>query len=108
MDGLLLYERRDELDRELGKALADWRKSGYDLARAEQEYRVAKGKRIAQMTADGVRVTVIADLVKSDPEVSELMLVRDMKMVDYKVSPEVVNVLKLRFRSVEEQIKREY
>jgi hypothetical protein len=71
-------EQIAKLGAELARANAEYVRQNNELAEAEAEYRIAKKKKILQLRADGMSVTLIPDLVKGDEEVAKLMLRRDL------------------------------
>jgi len=107
-DGLTIYQELSSLYKEMESAIDDTIEAGDELARCESEYRLAKGKLTAELRSDGMPVSVIADIVKSDENVNMLMLKRDMAQVLYKACPEQVNIRKLRYRALTEALAREW
>jgi len=78
----------------LGKLNADIIKLGNEKSQAEYEYRLLKAKKIMILRADKTPVTIIADLVKGDPEVAALKLQLDAKEVLYDNKRENIRSLR--------------
>lgn len=106
-DAVDLYQARAETLDELNKAKQLNKKRGFDLAKSEQAYRVAKAQYILVLREDGTPVTIIADLVKGDPNVAKLKYERDCAEVLYKSLMEAINILKLQLRVIETDIENE-
>ena len=107
-DGLLMHQELARLYQEMEQAIDDTIESGNALAIAEAEYRREKGSLTTRLRADGMPVSIISDIVKADELINELMLKRDMAQVLYRVSPEQINIRKLRYRALTEAMAREY
>lgn len=98
-----------EEDRRLMKrASEELRKRGHELAKAENEYQVAKHTRCLQLKAEGYSATMISLIIKGDDEVSTKLLARDIAQVDYQSAIEALNVYKLDSRLLEAQLQREW
>ena len=83
-----MKERSDDLVsivqelRDINKRLSNcykemWTKSK-EYSKAEQEYKVALQKRIMELKADGMSVTLIPDLARGTEHVAELKFKRDL------------------------------
>lgn len=94
-----------ELNEERVKAL---RSSGVQLAENEAEYRKALRIEILKERAKGTPVTIIGDLVRGLPHISELRLKRDTAEAVYWSIREEVNVNQLRIRVLDNQLGREW
>lgn len=103
----LLTERTAIID-ELVRETDTMRNSGCQLAHNESEYRKAVRIETLKERMNGTPVTVISDLVRGIGYVAELHDSMKCAEAMYKSSQEKINVLKLRLRIVEEDIKREW
>lgn len=81
---------------------------GRDAAEAEKEYRMELAKTILQFRAEGMPVTVIADVARGDPAIAALKFERDKKEAIYDAAREYVNVLKIQVRVLEGDISRDW
>jgi len=106
-DGVTLHNQRSEIMKELNIAKTNHRERGKLLAEAERIYRIAKARKILELRAEKIAVTIILDLVKGDDEVSLLKFKRDCAEVEYKSLLEAVNILKLQLRVVEGDMENE-
>ncbi len=78
----------------LGRLNADIIRLGNAKSDAEYNYRLLKAKKIIILRADKTPVTIIADLVKGDPEVAELKLLLDAQEVLYDNKRENIRSLR--------------
>lgn len=108
MEAIELLNYLQSKRQELSHALTELKKRGIALADAEREYKKEKAKFIAKARLEKVAVTLIGDLAKGHPEISELRHKRDIAKVLYWNAQEAINVYKLECRLVEAQIKREW
>lgn len=108
MESFELIQYLQNKRRELSHALQESKKCGIALADAERQYKKEKAKFIAKARLEKVAVTLIGDLAKGHPEISELRHKRDVAKVLYWNAQEAINVYKLECRLVEAQIKREW
>lgn len=108
MEAIELLNYLQSKRQELSHALTEAKKRGIALADAEREYKKEKAKFIAKARLEKVAVTLIGDLAKGHPEISELRHKRDIAKVLYWNAQEAINVYKLECRLVEAQIKREW
>lgn len=93
-----------QLDEEMGLC----RRSAVALAENERAYRTALAVEVLRLKRSGMPVTVIPDLARGAPEVADLRCARDCSEAVYKASCEAINVLKLKLRTVNEEITREW
>ena len=98
----------EQLNDELDESVEAMRSAGRKKAQTEHDYRVALAKKIWELRAVKVPVTIVGDLARGDDEVALLKLKRDAAETDYWTSQEAINVGKLRVRTVSEQIAREW
>ena len=108
MEAIELLNYLQSKRQELSRTLTESKKRGIALADAEREYKKEKAKFIAKARLEKVAVTLIGDLAKGHPEISELRHKRDIAKVLYWNAQEAINVYKLECRLVEAQIKREW
>ena len=98
----------DQLNDQLDESIGELRRAGTAKAQTERDYRVALAKKIVELRSQGTPVTIINDLAKGDEGVALLRLKRDVAESEYWTSQEVINVGKLRVRTVNDQIAREW
>lgn len=98
----------DQLNDDLDRAVGGMRDAGRAKAEAEHDYRVALAKKMWSLKASGLPATGMSDLARGDEDVALLKLRRDAAESDYWASQEAINVMKLRIRTVSEQIGREW
>lgn len=99
-----LYEAKNNAK----DALTEAKTWGIERANAEKAYRTALGKKMAKERAKGIPVTIIQDICKSDEEIAELRLKRDLADVMYKNAMESINVYKKDIQTISDEIKREW
>ena len=83
-----------EFRSKLGKLNSDIIKLGNAKSQAEYDYRLLKAKKIMILRADKTPVTIIADLVKGDPDVAALKLQLDAQEVLYDNKRENIRSLR--------------
>lgn len=103
-----LMRELNEIRAELNKSIKLLRKSGNAAALAEKEYQIAKSEAVMRLKAEGCPATIIALIIKGQPEVSEKMFARDTARVLYATHQEHINVKKKDLSVIAEQIEREW
>ncbi|MBR2683967.1 MAG: hypothetical protein IKF14_13825 [Atopobiaceae bacterium] len=98
----------DELNDELDKAVGEMRDAGRKKAQTEHDYRVALAKKMWELRACGTPATGMGDLARGDDVVAMRKLERDAAESEYWASQEAINVMKIRVRTVSEQIGRDW
>ena len=101
-----LYAKRDEIERLLMEEAETFRKSGIQFAENTAEYRKAIRVETLKERAKGTPVTAISDLVRGLAYVAELNQAVISSEAVYKSSQEVINILKIRMKTVEADIQR--
>lgn len=92
----------------LHAALIQISKRGEEYALAECEYRAELSKRMLERKTEGVAATILSDVCRGEPDIANLKFQRDCAEAKYKAALEAVNVYKLKIKSVEAQIDREW
>lgn len=104
-----LYEEITRLTRDLEVSVKQLRKSGTDLAQAEQKYKVCLRQEALKLRAEkNMAVTLINQIIYGVPEVAELRFDRDVKEAVYQANLEAINSIKLKLRILENQLSREW
>lgn len=103
----LLEEIKENVDL-LDRAVTEIKARGRNKALKEQAYRVALAQYMTQARANGVPVTVLADLARGDPEIARLRMERDMAQSLYESNNEAIHAIKLKIRVLDAQIGREW
>ena len=94
-----LYEEITRLTRDLEVSVKQLRKSGTDLAQAEQKYKVCLRQEALKLRAEkNMAVTLINQIIYGVPEVAELRFDRDVKEAVYQANLEAINSIKLKLR----------
>lgn len=107
MDGVTLYGELTEKQRYLDMAASEIKTRGIALAEAERAYRCAKAKKILDLREQGTPATITLDLTMGDEEVSLLRLKRDSAEVLYRSALEFLQLNKLEYRVLANQISAE-
>lgn len=104
-----LYEEITRLTRELDISVKQLRKSGTDLAEAEQKYKICLRQEALKLRAEkNMPVTLINQIIYGVPEVAKLRFDRDVKEAVYQANLEAINSTKLKLRILENQLSREW
>lgn len=101
-----LIAKRNELVDAMHRELENMRNSGIQLAQNEAEYRRALSVEILMERSNGTPVTVISDICRGKEHIAELRQARDCAEAVYKASQEAVNVYKLEYRTLDNEIQR--
>jgi hypothetical protein len=99
-----LMDLQDELDHEV-QAMRD---AGCQYARNEAEYRKALRVEILRERSAGTPVTITGDLCRGKPDIADLKCSRDCSEALYKASMEAINVIKLKIRTINAQMDRDW
>jgi len=104
-----LYEEITRLTKELDISVKQLRKSGTDLAEAEQNYKICLRQEALKLRAEkNMPVTLINQIIYGVPEVAKLRFDRDVKEAVYQANLEAINSTKLKLRILENQLNREW
>lgn len=102
------YAELWELRQALANALESKRTSGFQLAKNNRAYKVAKASLILKLRSEGMPVTIINDVVAGDEDIADLAFARDCAQVTYDTDQEVINATKKNIGIVQDQINREW
>lgn len=104
-----LYEQITKFINELDISVRQLRKSGSDLAEAEQKYKICLREEALKLRAEkNMPVTLINQIIYGVPEVANLRFDRDVKEAVYQANLEAINSIKLKLRILENQLNREW
>lgn len=78
MNPMELMNKMDTCILALFQGNIEQKKLGLDKAKTEKEYRVKYNQKMLQLKMDKCQATLIPSLVKSDPEVADLAMKRDI------------------------------
>lgn len=97
-----LYEQIQTYIAQLDISVKQLRKSGTDLAEAEQKYKISLRQEALKLRAEkGMPVTLINQIIYGVPEVAKLRFDRDVKEAVYQANLESINSTKLKLRILE-------
>lgn len=104
-----LFQEIIRLTNELDISVKQLRKSGTDLAEAEQKYKICLREEALKLRAEkNMAVTLINQIIYGVPEVARLRFDRDVKEAVYQANLEAINSTKLKLRILENQLNREW
>ena len=104
-----LFQEITRLTNELDISVRQLRKSGTDLAEAEQKYKICLREEALKLRAEkNMAVTLINQIIYGVPEVARLRFDRDVKEAVYQANIEAINSTKLKLRILENQLNREW
>ena len=104
-----LYEQIQNYIAQLDVSVKQLRKSGSDLAEAEQKYKICLRQEALKLRAEkNMPVTLINQIIYGVPEVARLRYDRDVKEAIYQANMESINSTKLKLRILENQLDREW
>lgn len=89
-------------------ALKEAKHRGLAMNAAEAKYYSVKDRRVRELMDENKSGTIIAMLIKGEPEVNEAMNQFHDLQVEYKNACEAINVYKKRLETIREQYQREW
>lgn len=78
MDPQGIFEQLDSCMLALQKGNIEQKQLGLEKAKTERDYRIKFNQKMLQLKAEKCQATLIQSLAKSDPEVAELAMKRDI------------------------------
>ena len=102
------YKKLEELNILLTSALKEYKKRGLEYANAYKNYRIAVAKKLLELKANGMPVTIAYDIARGDEQVAEYKRQEIISESLYKSCQEAINTYKLQIKIINEQIKNEY
>lgn len=108
MDGQSLIIKLEDATRHLRNAVDEYGVNGHVAAKTEREYRIALASIMLMKRAEGMPVTMLADICRGEPHVAALRMARDIADHRLSVTREVINADKVLIRCLEGQINREW
>lgn len=103
-----IYNELQFKQKMLDKSLKSLRTNGIELAKAEQEYKMAVCKKALELRGNDVPVTLIQLTIYGYPEIATLRFKRDSAEAIYYANKEAINGIKLEIKIIQEQINKEY
>jgi hypothetical protein len=104
-----IINMREDLMKSLSASYSELWKLGKKLARAEHDYKIANRVEIFRLhEEDKTAWTACQTLAHGDDTVAQLRLNRDLAKVEYEVSQEKIQGLKLQLRLIESEIERDW
>lgn len=107
-ESIPIWMRRNECIRMLDLALLEAKRRGAAMVEAEREYYSKKAHESFELLEAGYANTYIQTVIKGRPGVSEAMSAYHAAEVEYKNACEAINVFKMKLRSLESDMEREY
>lgn len=102
-----LYTTLQEKTNDLNVAVKELRKTATEYAEAYKNYRVLLAKKLLELKAEGMAITLAGDVARGDIEIAEAKKVEIIKEAIYKANQESINSTKLQIKIIESQITRE-
>lgn len=103
-----LYQELEDRFANLDALLVQLRDSGCQYAENEKNYRIALRKAELLERSAGMPASLTGDLSRGREDVALLKERRDCSEAIYKANQEAINVEKLRIRTINDQISREW
>ena len=107
-ESLPTFLRRDECIRLLDLAISEYKRRGKEMVDAEMDYYATKAEEALAMLDAGYSNTFISAVIKGRPEVCKAMGRFHEAEVLWKNAEHAINAYKLKLRSLENDIAREY
>ena len=103
-----MWAEIQETQASLDLALAKAKQRGLEMNIAEAHYYTVKDNRVRELIEEGKSGTVIAMIIKGEPDVNEAMKRFHDYQVLYKNACEAINVYKKRLDTLREEYEREW
>ena len=98
----------NNMSKQLSQAITLMSKYGKELAETEKDYKIALRQEALKLRSGDMAVTLIDKVVYGVPEVADKRFKRDVSKAMYDTAKENINVLKIKIRVLENQIKLEW
>ena len=98
----------NNMSKQLSQAISLMSKYGKELAETERDYKIALRQEALKLRSGDMAVTLIDKVVYGVPEVADKRFKRDVAKAMYDTAKENINVLKIKIRVLENQIKLEW
>lgn len=102
-----LYNTLNSLLEDLQTSVKSLRITATEYAEAYKNYRVLLAKKLTQLKAEGMAITLASDIARGDEEIATAKMVEIKKEAIYKANMESINAIKLQIKVIENQITRE-
>lgn len=102
------YQKLEELNNLLTSALSEYKKRGYEYAKAYKDYRVKVAKKLLELKAEGMPVTISYDIARGDEEVANAKEQEIITECLYKSCQEAILTYKLQIKVLQAQINNDY
>ena len=102
-----LYNTLNKKLEELTTSVKSLRITATEYAEAYRNYRILLAKKLTQLKADGMAITLASDIARGDEEIANAKMVEIKKEAIYKANMESINAIKLEIKIIENQITRE-
>ena len=103
-----LWDELKDLRQQLNVSVEELKKTGNDYAVAYRDYRMLLAKRLLQLKAEGMPVTMAYDVARGDTLVANAKLKEIATESLYKACQENINSIKIQIKILENQINREW
>lgn len=103
-----LYEEIQKLMNELTASIKLLRKNGENLAEAERDYKITLCQEALRLREEGMAVTMINQVIYGMSKVAQKRFKRDVEQANYEANKEFINITKLKLRTLEAQLSREW
>ena len=92
---ILIMEKLDSCVQALSKGNIEQKRLGLEKAKTERDYRVKYNQKMLQLKMEKCQATLIVALAKSDPEVAELAMKKDIAESAYFTCISAIENLRL-------------
>ena len=101
-------QKLEELNNLLTSALSEYKKRGYEYAKAYRDYRVKVAQKLLELKAEGMPVTISYDIARGNEEVAKAKEQEIITESLYKSCQEAINTYKLQIKILQAQINNDY
>ena len=107
-DSIPLWVRINECVRLIDSAVSEARRRGVVMVEKEAAYYTAKSQEAFELLESGYANTLIQQVIKGRPKVSEAMSAFHAAEVEYKNANEAIQAYKMTLRVLENEMQREW
>lgn len=103
-----LFNKLQDLQKQLDVAVKQLRHTGGEYATAYTEYRIALAQELVKLRNENIPVTICSDLARGNRDVAKKKFNEISTEAIYLANKESINALKLQIKVIQEQLDKEW
>lgn len=104
----MIPQKIEMLQKELDVAVKSLSKTGFNYAKAYEDYRIKLAKKLVELKEGGMPVTIAYDIARGDEEVAQAKFTEIASEAVYKANLEAINSIKLNIKVLINQYDKEW